>query len=346
MMFKKDFVKLVVVLAIGINVIPKYSMADSFTGALTAAVEEIPADINSAILEGTVINVKQYYKETDNGNWTLAFQRVLDLAKDGKAITLYVPKGSYKIKESCIVYSNTTIKMDDSAVLILDSAHRFFVNGEKNKEYSGYNGNGNISILGGILDVNKKNRAAISFAHGENIVIENVRIKNVVDGHGFELSALKNVRINNCRFENFKNVDVVNKDYVEAIQLDINTEKAFPAFGGYDETINDNITIENCYFGTDDNPPEGFGPWPTGVGSHASIKNKWNRNIVIKNCTFEGATYSAIRNFSWANTTIQNNTFRNCVKTITVNMNSKNKKQFGNIILEGNRFINSGYNEP
>jgi len=295
-----------------------------------------------------VLNVKEY-GAVGNGTAKEAgyFQAALDVIKNLGGGKLIVPQGTYLINAPLQVYKNTVIEIDKNAELITDSAgtaSNMFINGEfQNTTYAtGYNGNSNIIIRGGTLNVNQLTRTAISFAHAKNVLFENITFKNVTDNHFIELSALKDVTIRKCRFLNFKNVDTANRNYVEAIQIDTSTASAFPAFGGYDNTIIDTVLVEDCYFGSDETAPAGFGPVAVGVGSHGSTALFWNRNITVKDCIFDGMTYCGVRGAKWNDSLIHNNKFYNCARGVLFEFTNTNYEVYRGVEITKNKFYGCG----
>lgn len=299
-------------------------------------------------MEEVVVNANAFGVKKDGiTNDSPNLQAALNYINSVGGGTVYIPKGTYNLKTVLQVYKNTTIDMHPQAELILDSvspAYRHFINGEYgNDNYaSGYNGEGNITIRGGILNCNGWVRACISFAHGRNILIENVTMKNITDGHCMELCALNGVIIRNCRLVNFKNVDIT-RNYVEAIQIDVCTSTAFPSFGSYDNTENQNIVVEKCYFGKDDTAPVGYGPVFTGVGSHGADIGKWNKNIVVRDCVFDGMTYAGVRGIQWNDLTVENNRFYNCAVGVLCETKNLVEQDYKNIRVEGNSFYSCGF---
>lgn len=294
------------------------------------------------------INLRTYKPKADGvTNDSPVIQAALDYINSKGGGTLYIPKGVYNIQKVLRVYKNTTVNMHPQAELILDAVkpgYRHFINGEYgNDNYAtGYNGDGNITIRGGILNCNGLVRACISIAHGRNILIENVTMKNLQDGHCMEICAIKGLIIRNCRLLNFKNVDVT-RNYVEALQIDVCTDVAFPSFGSYDNTPNEDILVEKCYFGKDDEGvANGYGAVFTGVGSHGASLNIFNKNITIRDCTFEGMTYAGIRAIQWQDVKAENNRFYNCARGFLSEMKSGVESDYKNLRVMDNSFYATG----
>ncbi|AWD93049.1 tailspike protein [Bacillus phage vB_BceM-HSE3] len=316
------------------------------------------------------INVKNYGAVGDGVHDDApAIQQALRIAKTSGAVTVIIPEGTYLVRSRLIIYKNTTIKMTRNTILKRGS-NSFFVNGETGDSYTGYNGNGNITITGGTLDGNTSvypsSYSACAFNHGTNITIRDVTFKNGLDSHCFELCALDGVLIENCQFLGYQVKDVT-RNYVEAIQIDSCTQPAFPAFGAWDGTPTKNITIRKCKFSKGDTP-ENVG-WATAIGAHGCVHDIWNENIRVEDCVFEGMTYAGVRAFKWKDTIITNNKFINCSAPIISEIPAPNsgntKDKDGNqsgvtqpsyrTTISGNTIINvisgaginvKGYNDP
>lgn len=320
---------------------------------------DFPQQINEKIdtfRNDTGVHVQDYGAVGDGvTDSTTGFQNVLNIAKTKGSVTIYVPDGTFCIKKRLIVYGNTKIIMSPNTILRREAVTSFFANGEPTDNKLLYNGNSNITIIGGTLDGNNATYplpfAYFSLAHAKNLTFKDITFKDGFESHAFELSALDNVLIENCRFLGHKWGDV-NRNYVEAIQIDINTKPAFPAFGGYDGTPTKNVTIRNCYFGKGNNGSDG---WSAAIGNHGALHNAWNENITVDNCYFEGMTYSAIRGFKWKDSKVLNNKFVDCVSPILFEIPSPNSAstidingvQSGvtqpnyRILIEGNTLINT-----
>ncbi|WP_179885483.1 right-handed parallel beta-helix repeat-containing protein [Bacillus cereus] len=298
------------------------------------------------------VNVKALNVLTD----TAAIQTALDLAKSNGKVSVLIPGGVYRITKTLVIYANTHIRMDSNTVLLRAHSGNIMMNGEKDAEYRGYDGNGNITIEGGILDGNVKEFYSgftqFDLARGNNIIIKNVTFKDTLSAHCIDMNACRNVSIKQCRFVGYKNLDTSDNNQREAIQIAEHTKDGFPAFGVYDATPCENVTIEDCYFGS--SGTEGMDPWPVGIGHHASVHDIFNRNIKVFKNAFEGMTYAGIHIMKYQDTLVKDNTFSNCnvgvlVTNVMANSYSSmrpdgtqsGKSQAGrNAKIQSNTFIN------
>ena len=158
----------------------------------------------------------------------------------------------------------------------------------------------------------------ISIGHGQNIIIQDLTVKDTAGFHAIEINSSKNVRISNCRFIGF--VDTGSRGYSEAVQIDLAKSSAvFGAFGAYDNTSCEDVVIENCYFGP--SGTSGTTAWPTGVGSHSYTSTFYHTNTKIVNNHFDSLTEYAIRTYVvYKNLIIEGNTIQSCYGGITIGL--------------------------
>ncbi|GGI42353.1 glycosyl hydrolase family 28-related protein [Mammaliicoccus stepanovicii] len=263
---------------------------------------------------GRTINVRDYGARGRFGLLdTIGIQLALFEARKGP-VTVYIPKGEYHLMYELVIYQHTTLILDDEAVLIRKSKTAMLKNGHSFKKYYGYSGHGHISIIGGTFDAyghtNNSNNTIMSIGHAENIQIQNVTFKNVVGGHAIDACGLDGFYVNECQFLGFRD-DSGTRFFSEAIQIDIQTEGAFPKFGAADGTITKNALIENCYFGNSGDT--NMSAWNRGIGSHASMYDRFYENIHIQHNTFEGLGDYAVTLLKANACRVTQNKFINCM---------------------------------
>ena len=259
------------------------------------------------------INVANYGAKGKSGVLdTLGIQLALFEARKGP-VTVYIPKGEYHILYELVIYRNTNLILHDDATLIRKSPSAMLKNGHSFKKYYGYEGHGNINIIGGTFDAyghtNNTNNTIMSIGHANNIQIHDVTFKNVVGGHAIDACGLDGFYVTNSHFLGFRD-DSGTRSFSEAIQIDIQTEGAFPKFGATDGTVTKNVIIENCYFGNSGDM--NMSAWNRAIGSHASMYDCFYENIHIQNNRFDGLGDYAVTMLKSKETTITNNYFVNC----------------------------------
>lgn len=259
-------------------------------------------------------------------------QHALNEIGEAEAGTLVIKNGEYLINKRISVPGNTTIRMDEHAVLLRGSTGVLFDYGRNNESYSGYDGPGNIHIIGGTLDNNLEQLSKypvesanmINIRHADNISFTNVKFKNNLTYHVLDINGVNNLRIIDCVFEGHKNLLPNTAKEKEAIQISEIMKGGVGGPGEWDGTPCKNIVITGCTF----KPSSLAGGFDVAIGNHASIHNVYQKNIKITNNTFEGCNIG-VKPFKWSNVEISGNTFldnNECVRIESVrgNMNSSN----------------------
>lgn len=227
--------------------------------------------------QGKVLNEKfrQYFK-VNNTITKSELQNILNI-NDYKIIEF--ENGEYHFDGYFNLNKNTKLIFNNST-LVFDTRGGFY-NFNSTDEILGYEGNGNIELIGGTIE-----GGHCSFCHAKNILFKDIDFVNCITNHFIEAAALNNVLFDNCSFNGVTSPD---RDYVEYLQIDWMTRAAFPWFdsennASYDGTTNKNIYINNCKFLKPENEDFEF---YCGIGSHAYIEGKSHTNINITNCYFE-----------------------------------------------------------
>ncbi|WJE54330.1 BppU family phage baseplate upper protein [Bacillus cereus] len=274
------------------------------------------------ILEKNVVNVLTFGAKGDGvTDDTIAIQRALDLAKTLTSVEVIIPNGTYRITNYLIVYKNTNIKMQKKTILFRGHGGGFFKNGKTGDLYTGYDGNGNITIEGGLLDGNVT-AFNYGFNHtgwcrGRNLTFRDITFKDVINAHFFDINACDGVLIENCRFLGYKDITPdQSRGFAEAIQISNHTQLGYSDFGVWDGTPSKNVTVRNCYFGSSGTAT--MGPVATGVGNHGAVYGVYNENIKVLNCLFEGMTFAGVRPMKYNDVVIDGCTFLNCQKGISI----------------------------
>lgn len=234
---------------------------------------------------------------------TEGLQKALDLAENK---TLIIPHGEYKITKTLRVRKNTVIYMYGAHIKLWTTNTAgvlLLTNGNTGDEFTEYNGNGNISIYGGIWDsqahLNAMNSSnGFAFGHARNIRFIDTEIRNLSQGHAIELNALKNVRITNCKFMGWGSTSLTS----EAIQLDYASTAGFPAFGLPDGTPCEDVEISGCEFGASKELPE----WGVAIGGHTANIDKPFRDIRILNNKIKVRAWGIVP-YYWTNLIIDSN---------------------------------------
>ncbi len=267
--------------------------------------------------------VRDYGVVSGEADSATKIQNALYAARDAGGGIVYIPTGTYNLGSRLEIYEGTTLLSSQKATLSRNHTSNLIINGLAGASYSGYNGQGNIKIIGGIWDNKGPSypvtpAMGISIGHGQNIIIQDLTVKDTAGFHAIEINSSKNVRISNCRLIGF--VDTGSRGYSEAIQIDLAKSSAvFGAFGSYDNTSCEDVVIENCYFGP--SGTSGTTAWPTGVGSHSYTSTYYHTNTKIVNNHFDSLTEYAIRTYVvYKNLIIEGNTIQSCYGGITIGL--------------------------
>lgn len=239
---------------------------------------------------------------------TPAIQSALIAARDAGGGTVTFPPGVYAVNAELRIYQGTTLMMN-GAELRRDHNGYTFLNGDRGAMYSGYAGNGNITLRGGIMNANgnvyPSKASTFCMGHASDVLFDQVTFRNAANSHAIECNASRRVTVRNCRFEGMYRVNGDADNFSEAIQLDIAMPGGFGAFGAYDGTPCRDIRVEGCWFGA--SPTAGVTPVTRGVGSHGSAIDAPAERVTIRGCTFEGLLDVAIRPYNWNSLLVDGN---------------------------------------
>jgi hypothetical protein len=301
--------------------------------------------LDSKVDKNTLVNnVKDYGAlGDDNADDTTAIQDALS----GGNVHVYIPDGTYRVYDYIRIEQNTTIEMHPNTVIKNHIEHGdsddsvVFLNGVRNDTTysSGYSGDGNITIIGGTIDSSPlsatgKNTQAIAFAHAENVFIYNVRFINNQYNHQIELNSTKHAIVSGCTFDT---TTLIAPGTREFINIDYAYAGGFPHFGSYDDTVCEDITIENNTFVDGD----------ISVGSHIATSTfESHRAIKFRDNYVENMANAGIGARYWTLSDVSGNTFKNCgnlgVQTLGLSdSNISDNKIIGGCATYGISLINA-----
>lgn len=250
-----------------------------------------------------------------------------------KLVTFAAGK-TYKITSPIRVKSGTFINMNGSTISSTNK-HAFF-NFDDGDSYSGYSGNGNITIANGTII-----GGCVSFIHGRNIRIFNVNFKDTLNDHFVEICECKDYVIDGCSFSGMTDISGAALEY---INIDTNaTYSAFPhnKSGQSDQTFydlgtNKDITIRDCAFSL------GEGQYAYGfnaIGVHSrNVSNTYAEDVVIVGNMISGFTGCGLRINAMNNAFVANNKITVAGDGIRVGDVADVK----NVVIQGNYVTSSG----
>ncbi len=258
--------------------------------------------------------VKSYYSSK---NITSALKTALDYtrknASEKNLLTISLLNGTYEVKETLHLTSYTVIDLNNSKLINTNRERGNIFKSPEDKEYPQYSSLTQCVIKNGTLDGNyNQNKSCIlRLCHSENVIVENISFLNNYFSHHAELAACRNVVFRGCTFRG--QVSNLNVSSSEAIQIDILDRIHFYGFTSYDNTMNERITVENCYFKN----------VYRGVGTHNYFKGLYHNGVNINACVFENITDCAVSAVNFKNVSIKNNKYINCKYSVFWRDNGK-----------------------
>ena len=289
---------------------------DNTLVADNGSIHDLTNGLKAILIIDNSINVEQFGAKGDNEtDDSVAFQNALNSLSKlntnklmlGKNKTYFIDSVLTIFKDSIIDLNNSTVRGGETHLFTNFKSITFGWDTYDN--YTGYNGNGNITIKNGTIKGGN-----ISFIHAENIKLENLNLFETNNDHYLEICACKNYHVLNCNFKGMKE-QASNRQYVEYVQIDSCDYNSFPWLqedsATYDGTLNENLTVENCTFKVGEAP---YNHMYTAIGNHVRTQNPHN-GIYIKNNYFEGAEFRSIRLINMNDIIIDNNKFINTIST-------------------------------
>ena len=248
-------------------------------------------------------------------------------------IEVFVPKGTYHLKDQLFIFSNIWLHLADGAVMYRDDPSKLMLLGvyldpngnivhSEECKVGGYNQIKNVKISGGewnggvkATDVYKNTYSQMDmvFRHGENITIENTTIGNDTSIHSVNFDGCRNLTINNVKFVNhykYQGSDLsyyVDKSktsnasfaYKEALHTDyLSTEDGKSNAKPIENLEMPNVQVTNCTFQN----------VVSGVGTHHTYNGIYADGYKIVGCTFRDIPYICINAYNFRDFVCKENT--------------------------------------
>lgn len=264
------------------------------------------------------------------GDGTTDDSTAIQSALDVGGLIVFKTGVVYKIAQTLRIKKNTVIDLN-GAVINSTNKHLLY-NFVSTDTFTGYNGNGNITIKNGTII-----GGAISFAHGKSIFLENIAFRNSLNDHFLEIAGCDGYTIKNCSFVGMEDVQTSVYEY---INLDPCVYQAFPWLDSssvfYDGTKNNNIKVEDCYFAIgSDSYAYGFNAF----GVHGQWDaNTFHSNIVFKNNKLRGFTGCGVRLNNMQGVFV----FGNDISVTGDGIRVGDVAQSTNVIIKGNVIVANG----
>ena len=287
-------------------------------------------------------------KPNDGKDDYAAIQKALNLANSSSdPIVVYLPAGEYHISRDLGIYSDTTLWLDENAVIIrTDDSCPMLRNGTVQAgevERGGYERLRNVVIRGGKWDGNVTNKdssgyglytkSLFFFYHGENITVTSTELTECCGYHFIELAGVKDVTISDVYFHDFVKASDSDGEIGGAAYMSETIQLDFPGVGNADEAVPldgtpcKNVTVTGCTFRN----------VLSGVGNH-HIAPEPCENVVISGNTFSGLDGYCVVLAGMSNGSINNNTATD-VHAFLMSESSGSFEVYGNNIRHGSRNV-------
>ena len=215
---------------------------------------------------------------------SLIIQTILNKIRDNGGGKIYFPAGTYKVNNTLILYSNTTVELDEGATILRGANIKFVFLTNCTNSILAYNGEKNIVVKGGKIDIGTgltQGACAFGFVHAQNIIVENVETVHNNEGyHMYDICGCKNVKIKDCYLHD----PITIQASAELIQFDgAGSYTQFPSpqltdgAATFDDTPCVDIEVSGCTFELNSYSPA--------FGNHNGQANK---NINVHDCVISG----------------------------------------------------------
>ena len=246
-----------------------------------------------------------------------AIQTALTAARDAGGGWIVVPPGTYLLASLPLrIYRNTRLTLLPGAEFRRGATGQLMINGDTGQSFGGWGGHSNITVEGGLWNMRGGEVAyaadsmCMSFGHCADITIRDLEIRDVAGLHAVELNSTKRATVQNCVFRGY-NDPTGTRDFSEAVQLDLAKGSSyFGAFGPYDNTPCEDVSMKGCYVGASGSA--GTTAWPRGIGSHSATITKYHRRIKVLACSFEGTLQYAVSAYNWEDAVVSSCNFQSC----------------------------------
>ena len=265
-------------------------------------------------------------------------QKCLDYAKQSSDhIEVFIPAGEYHISKSLIIYSGTTLRLDENAVIIRDDPTTSMLRSYSDQKTGGYGQAHDINVIGGVWNGNVTDPTILgisplmTFKHAQNINLESFEIGSFCSRHAITISGVKDCNIKNLTIRDqvqFTGNDADHEYYRDYADEDFSEEKSLismealhvdyistdglsePAALPWDGTVCENIVVDNCRF------ENVF----SGVGGHYTADNApKNNGLTVTNCQFNNIRCACIHPVNYDNVMIEGNVAQDAGCLVRIN---------------------------
>ena len=299
---------------------------------------EIADDVKLA--KGSTVSVKDYGANgSDTKADTQAIQKALNAIHKAGGGTVNVPKGTYYIDNYLLIYSNTTLHLDASAVMkrssdcakVYDENTGAYKYQPMVKNYSGtqdvldgsgYSYTTDIIIEGGTWDGNAGKAGTTADKLGDiiqiycatGVTLQNTTLKSVCGFHHANFASVQDVTVKNVTFSDFvyyKGTDYESLETGADNNNELNasasiTSEALQFDNYYGNYICKNITVTGCT----------FKDVLSGVGNHhyvaeGNVSKTGATNVTVSGNKFVNVANTCINLYNFNTVDVSGNTAEN-----------------------------------
>ncbi|MBR6623314.1 MAG: hypothetical protein IKK91_05410, partial [Ruminococcus sp.] len=215
------------------------------------------------------------------------------------------PKGTYKVNNALLFYSNQTLWFEIGAVILQGASIDNLLRTYSESTWGEYDGVHDCLIYGATFDggTYTTNNTLVGISHAKNIIFERCVFKNAYGNwHNLEINSSYNVKVINCEFEGSRKTG----QNGEMLQIDGAGSSSYYPWSNVkiDNTVSEYIDIHGCIFHDSTVVPA--------IGNHSNMAHKFVR---VHDCIFDGLTSSrGALNFvsNMSDIDIYDNTFNGC----------------------------------
>lgn len=299
-------------------------------------------DGTDSVTQGAVLSFSQLVDLSVNGlregtGYGAANYQVLESAlalvgqftaqqQEGSSDTLFrltLPPGVYELDgggEPLHLFSRTWLSMEGVTLRKSDlTCSALLRNTPTGSAYSGYEGNSDLILTGGVWEVpldafhaddKEAHFSVLRFGHCHDLILAGVTVSGCVNGHHLELCGVRSSSILDCAFQGYLDTEYHGTgDKKEAIQLDVvNNHQVAPGFSHFDDTITQDVLIYGCQFRT----------LCRGIGGHNAVYGRNYTKIAIRNNTFSHLSGEGIYALNYAHAQIIGNQMKQVAGGVTL----------------------------
>lgn len=272
-----------------------------------------------------------------NEDVTAAVQAIIDNASEGD--TIYFYPGKYKISSITMregVHLRLATTVDDVTAGFTDEVATDLYSGNdiavienivimnNDRGERGAEGSSNFSIVGGAF----LNNVSLVFTCADNLLFEDIIIKDLTDRHAFQITGCTNVTMKDLMFTGYTYKSTFPRELIQVEHSHPgatgDASNAPLTFENGEFYRNENVTIEGCYFGKSDK----MDPPVIAIGHHGYSGYATVSGFYVKDNVFDGCKHSAIRYCNIVDTEITGNTFIALAEYQTVNHSDAKRPAF------------------